>query len=375
MTERPATLPVHPGTPPGPDPLSDVLRTVRVTGALFFLSELSAPSAAARVPEGEALARGLAPNAQNIISYHVITRGSVWGALYKGRVPPVRLDAGDIVVIPRGDAYWLGMDAETPGPPDLEQTLGFMRLIASGALPYVISAGAGGPPQASVVCGFLGCDRSPFNPLIATLPRFVVIRGARRLDGAPGDRLDRLIDATLAEAQENQPGGASVRLRLSELIFVETIRRYLGTIPQGETGWLPGLRDEIVGRALSLLHKSPSRTWTLPALAKEAGASRSALADRFTKLVGQAPMSYLKQWRMQLAAQMLADGASKVSVVALEVGYDSEAAFSRAFKRAAGVAPAAWRRARKNGGVIGGKAAFARPMDGRHGRNGRGARA
>jgi AraC-like DNA-binding protein len=134
-----------------------------------------------------------------------------------------------------------------------------------------------------------------------------------------------------------------VRLRLSELIFVETIRRHLATMGARETGWLAGLRDETVGRALALLHEQPARTWTLPALAKEAGASRSALADRFTRLVGQPPMAYLTQWRMQLAARLLADGERKVAAVASEVGYDSEAAFSRAFKRAAGRAPAAWR--------------------------------
>ena len=334
--------------PPGPDPLSDVLRTVKITGALFFVNELSAPCEAAAVPEGEALARVIAPNAQNIISYHVVTRGTLWGGLYRGRSAPVRLDAGDVVVIPHGDSYWLALDAHTPPAPNVEEMLGFMRLMASGALPYVVSVGGGGPQQAGVVCGFLGCDQNPFNPLISSLPPFLVIRGVRRQRGAPADRLDRLIEVTLAEAQDNQPGGASVRLRLSELIFVETIRRYLGTLPARQTGWLAGLRDETVGRAIGLLHESPSRTWTLPSLAKEAGASRSALADRFTKLVGQPPMSYLTQWRMQLAAQILANGASKVAAVALEVGYDSEAAFSRAFKRAAGVAPAAWRNRAKS---------------------------
>jgi AraC-like DNA-binding protein len=343
MTERPATLPEHPIPPSGPDPLSEVLGTVRVTGALFFRNELSPPCEPARVPDGERLARAIAPHAQNIISYHVVTRGSLWAAVYDGSSPPVRLDAGDVLVIPRGDPYWIGPDAQTPPEPDAEQVLGFLRLMASGALPFVISVGGGPSPQAGLVCGFLGCDQSPFNPLVSALPRFLVVRGVRRQDGSPGDRLDRLIDVTLAEAQDNDPSGAAVRLRLSELIFVETIRRYLGTLPEGQTGWLAGLKDQIVGRAIGLLHESPSRAWTLPSLAKQVGASRSGLADRFAKLVGQPPMAYLTQWRMQLAAQLLMNGASKVSAVAAEVGYDSEAAFSRAFKRAAGVAPAAWR--------------------------------
>jgi AraC-like DNA-binding protein len=315
-----------------------------LTGALFFLTELTRPCEPARVPEGDTLARGLALPAQNVISYHVVTRGTVWGGLYQGRDAPVRLEAGDVLVIARGDAYWLGMDPARPPPPDVPRTVGFMNAVASGLLPFVIATGDGaGPPEAGVVCGFLGCDQSPFNPLIAALPRFLVIRGVRRTDGAPGDRLDRLIELTLIESQENQPGGASVRLRLSELIFVETIRRHLASLAGEQTGWLAGLKDEVVGRAIALLHQHPAKNWTLPSLAKEAGASRSALAERFTKMVGQPAMAYLAQWRMQLAAQLLGDGASKVSAVALEVGYDSEAAFSRAFKRAAGVAPAAWR--------------------------------
>jgi AraC-like DNA-binding protein len=343
MTDRPATLPIRPNAPAGPDPLSDVLQTVRLTGAVFFLSELTRPCEPARVPRGEALARGLALRSDNVISYHVVTRGSLWAGLYQGQDAPVQLDAGDVLVVARGDAYWLGMDPDQPPQPDVERTVGFMNGIASGLLLFVISSGGAGAPQAGIVCGFLACDQSPFNPLIVSLPPLLVIRGVRRIDGAPGDRLDRLIDLTLKEAEENQPGSASVRLRLSELIFVETIRRHLSLIPSEQTGWLAGLKDEVVGRAIALLHQEPSKTWTLPSLAKEAGASRSVLVERFTKLIGQPPMAYLAQWRMQLAAQMLGDGASKVSAVALEVGYDSEAAFSRAFKRAAGLAPAAWR--------------------------------
>ncbi len=344
MTDLPATLTVRPNVPDGSDALSDVLRTVRLTGAIFFLTELRQPCEPARVPEGDVLARGLTLRAENVISYHVVTRGTVWGGLYKGADAPVRLDAGDVLVVARGDAYWVGMDPEKPTLPDVERTVGFLSGIAAGLLPVVIENGAGaGPPEAGIVCGFLGCDESPFNPLMVSLPRFLVIRGVRRTDGAPGDSLDRLIDLTLREARENQLGSASVRLRLSELIFVETIRRHLSTIPPEQTGWLAGLKDEVVGKAVVLLHQQPSKPWTLASLAKEVGASRSALAERFTKVVSHPPMAYLAQWRMQLAAQMLSDGTRKISAVALEVGYDSEAAFSRAFKRAAGVAPTAWR--------------------------------
>jgi AraC-like DNA-binding protein len=183
----------------------------------------------------------------------------------------------------------------------------------------------------------------PFNPLLATLPRMLHVKGAlRRQD----ERLDRLMQLTLAEARDPAPGGESVRLRLSELMFVEVIRSYLAGLPPEQAGWLAGLRDEYVGRALALLHERPAHGWTLDELAAEVGMSRSAFADRFARLVGEPPIQYLGRWRMQMAARLLADGTAKVAAVALEVGYDSEAAFSRAFKKLVGVSPAAWRATR-----------------------------
>ena len=359
MTQRPASLPDRPQTLAAePDALSHVLRAVRLTGAVFFISEVSSPCPPACVPEGTVLAPSLSPRTQNVISYHVVTRGRLWAGLYgDGRLVP--LDAGDILIIPRGDSYFLGLEREVPPPPDAPMVLGFMTRVASGQMPFLLPNGGGRAPRGQVVCGFLGCDDRPFNPLVASLPPLFVIRGA--LGRRPADRLDRLIELTLAESEQPEPGGASVRLRLSELIFVETIRRHLATIGARDTGWLAGLRDETVGRALALLHEQPARAWALPTLAKEAGASRSALAERFTRLVGQPPMAYLTQWRMQLAARLLSDGERKVSAVASEVGYDSEAAFSRAFKRAAGRAPAAWRSARVPSLAPGKKKAWNQP--------------
>jgi AraC-like DNA-binding protein len=171
------------------------------------------------------------------------------------------------------------------------------------------------------------------------------IKGAAR--GAD-DRLGRLMELTLAESRDPVPGGESVRLRLSELMFVEVIRRYLADLPaeSGQAGWLAGLRDEFVGRALGLLHDRAAHDWTLDELAREVGMSRSAFAERFTRLVGEPPIQYLMRWRMQMAARLLTEGSAKVGAIALEVGYDSEAAFSRAFKKVAGVSPAAWRQRR-----------------------------
>jgi len=248
-----------------------------------------------------------------------------------------------VLVFPRGDGYFMSFARQEPTPPDVDLASGFMKGMTAGQLPFVVQFGGGGAERLSVVCGFLGCDVRPFNPLLATLPRMLHIKGVA---GRQDDRLDRLLELTLAEARQPAPGGESVRLRLSELMFVEVIRRYLGGLPPEQAGWLAGLRDEYVGRALALLHERAAHGWTLDELAGDVGMSRSAFADRFARLVGEPPMQYLTRWRMQMAARLLADGTAKVAAVALEVGYDSEAAFSRAFKKLVGVSPAAWRATR-----------------------------
>jgi AraC-like DNA-binding protein len=190
-----------------------------------------------------------------------------------------------------------------------------------------------------IVCGFLGCDVRPFNPLVATLPRVLHVRDRA---GATRGWLNQFVHVAVAESRDRRPGGQSILSRLSELMFVEAVRRHLESLPAHETGWLAGIRDEAVGRALVALHRQPKLPWSLDDLAREAGVSRSVLADRFAVLVGRPPMQYLTHWRMQLAAGMLARGA-KVTSVALDVGYESEAAFSRAFKKITGCTPGTWR--------------------------------
>jgi AraC-like DNA-binding protein len=314
-----------------------VLRTVRLTGALFFRVEARTPWGL-ELPDGATLAPSILPGVQHVISYHVVTDGACWGTV-QGEAP-VRLEAGDVLVLPRGDAYAMSMTPGSPAGPDRKAVLAFMRQMAAGQLPFTISEGGSGPERLHLVCGFLGCDMRPFNPLLATLPRLLHVR---RAAGSAGDPLGQLIDFTVTEARERRAGGECVRLRLSELIFVEVVRRHLATLPAEETGWLAALRDPTVGHALARLHERPGHAWTLEALARDVGRSRSALADRFTHLVGHPPMQYLTRWRMQVAARLLAEGTIKVSAVALEVGYDSEAAFSRAFKKMTGVPPGAWR--------------------------------
>jgi AraC-like DNA-binding protein len=323
---------------PGADALSDVLEAVRLTGALFFIVEASPPWIA-ESPDSSVLAPVILPRVQHVVSYHVVTEGTCW--CHMAGAAPVRLDAGDVVVIPHGDAYWLSSDPDMSASGfSLEQILAWFRMMASGELPFVVEEVGAGPERLRVICGFLGCDGLPFNPVLATLPRLLPVRGAL---AAGGDRLAALVEFAVGESREKRAGSRSVLLRLGELMFVEVVRRHLVTLPEAQRGWLAGLRDPLVGRALARLHKQPARSWTLDELAREVATSRSVLVERFAHFVGEPPMHYLARWRMHLAATLLSDNAAKVSAVAREVGYDSEAAFSRAFKKLTGVAPAGWR--------------------------------
>jgi AraC-like DNA-binding protein len=315
-----------------------VLRAVRLTGAVFFVTQATSPWVL-EIPDGATLAPAILPGVQNVLSYHVVINGSGWGSLRGG--PPVPLEAGDVLVFPHGDPYVMSIARGVRGGPTLTEILAFFRQLAAGELPFTVAEGGGGSERLDLVCGFLGCDARPFNPLLAALPRVLHVRRAFASTEGP---LGKLIELTVAEARERRAGGDSVRLRLGELMFVEVVRQHLARLPAAQAGWLAGLRDPLVGRVLTLLHDRPTATWTLRRLAREVGSSRSTLTDRFTQLVGQPPMRYLAHWRMQLATKLLADGAAKVSAIASDVGYDSEAAFSRAFKKIVGLAPATWRR-------------------------------
>ncbi len=312
------------------DTLSEVLRAVRLQGAVFFLVDAAAPWVA-QAPPAKAVAAAVMPGSEHVIEYHVITRGACWAGLLDGEA--VRLQAGDVIVFPHGDPHAVSSTPGMRAEPDWE---GYRR-SGDAQLPFPYRVGEG--DQTQLVCGFLGCDARSFNPLLSTLPPMIHVRGA-----ADDNGLGQFMRVAIDESQQKRAGGECVLARLSELMFVEVVRRYLKSLPEEHTGWLAGLRDRHVGRALSLLHGDPAHPWTLEALAQWAGLSRSALADRFTHFVGQPPMQYLARWRMQVAAGLLAGGHASVAGVALAVGYDSEAAFSRAFKKAVWQPPAAWRR-------------------------------
>lgn len=321
------------------DVLSDVLRSIRLTGALFFPFEASSPWAD-DIPAAPALVPAILPGAQHVVSYHIVSEGACWVTLADD--PAVHLRAGDIVVIPHGDAYIMSSVPGIRGEMPEDAVLRFFRQMATGTTPSSVTEGGGGPERAHLVCGFLGCDVRPFNPVLDALPRLIHLPRPPAVSGS--DRLGPLIEFAVAESRQRRSGAQSVLLRLSEVLFIEVVRRYLDALAPDRTGWLAGLRDPVAGRALAMLHDRPAEPWTLEGLARGAGVSRSALADRFTQIVGQPPMRYLARWRMQLASRLLADGTAKLSAVSLDVGYSSEAAFSRAFKEMVGVSPTAWRK-------------------------------
>jgi AraC-like DNA-binding protein len=319
------------------DTLSSVLAGVRLRGALFFVIDAGSPWLA-EAPPGSALAPVIMPGCDHVISYHLVTSGSCYCALPDQ--PLARIDEGDVIVLPHGTPYALSSPAQDYAASAPASLLPFFAEMAQGGLPRVLVEGGAARDRIHVACGFLGCDARPFNPLIAALPPLIHLRRAQH---GSHSRLAALIEFAQAESRQPRAGSNCVLLRISELLFVELVRSYVAALPEQETGWLAGLRDPIVARALALLHQRPCEAWTLERLADQAAASRSTLAARFAHFVGQPPMQYLTSWRMQLATRLLADSSNKVAAVALAVGYDSEAAFSRAFKKAVGASPSAWR--------------------------------
>jgi len=316
------------------DVLSDVLRAVRLTGAVYYDFELSDPWVA-EAPPSRDIAATVMPGSQRVIEYHVIARGSAWG--HAVGHDPIRLREGDFLVFPQGDPHVLssapGMRA-TPTMP--------VATHPPTPLPLVYELGGGGPERARIVCGFLGCDDRPFNPLLSALPPVIHLSSAAGATPAVG-WLGTLLQIAVKESGGARAGGENVLARVSELMFVEVVRRYVESLPPAQIGWLSGLRDPIVGHALTALHGEPAGSWTVEQLARLVGLSRSVLAERFAAMVGQAPMQYLALWRMQLASRMLREGRP-VAAVAGAVGYESEAAFSRAFKKLVGQPPAAWKK-------------------------------
>ncbi len=306
---------------------------MRLTGAVFLDAEFTAPWCIGE-PSGVEVCVTHMPHAQHVVIYHLITEGSCQVRLPGDEAHSAQ--AGDLIIIPGGERHALGSDLSQP-PAD------GARLVVQRSpdeAPYVRHGGGGTVTR--MVCGYLACDSGLFDTVLSALPRLMIVS---MRDKPGGQWLMSSIQFSLAECAAPKAGASTVLAKLSELMFVEAIRRHIESLPPDQQGWLAGLRDRFVGKALALIHSKPAQAWTVDELAARVGLSRSALAERFGALLGCPPMQYLARWRLQLASDLLRSTRQPISAIAAEVGYDSEAAFSRAFKRELGAAPAAWRRA------------------------------
>ncbi len=321
------------------DVLSDVLLAVRLTGALFFDVEARSPFAA-ESPSSAVIGARVMGDADHVIGFHVVTEGSCWSEVIDRPEPAVHLSAGEMVIFPGGDGNIMASAPGMRGEPRFEQ---YYRPVDE-MLPFSLTMNRDADAdRCRFVCGFLACDTRPFNPLLTALPRIV------RAPVSPQSWqwMAGLLDAAVVASGNSGAGREAMLAKLAELMFVEALRAHLEGLPPDARGWVAGLRDSQVGRALQVIHGRPGEPWTLPRLARAIGMSRSSLAERFTAYVGIPPMQYLTRWRLQLAARLLEDGRATVSQAAATVGYQSEAAFTRAFKRYVGESPGAWRRSRR----------------------------
>ena len=290
------------------DVFSEVLGAVRVTDAV--VSELDACSpCVGETPAALEWGPRWMPGAEQIVEYYLIAAGACSASV--GEQAPVELEAGDVLLFPHPRTH------QPPSAPQPRRPTERVRVIR----------------------GLLRCDARLLQPLLSTLPPFIHM--PRR---ASGGVLEQLVELALAESLASRAGSASVLVRLGELLFVEVVRRYWATLPPQNVGWLAGLRDDNVGRVLGKLHERPAHAWTLNELAREGGMSRSVLAERFSHFVGIPPMQYLAEWRMQLATRLLSGTSLTLSEIAERVGYGSETALSRAYKRRIGLAPGEWKR-------------------------------
>jgi AraC family transcriptional regulator, alkane utilization regulator len=333
------------------DVLSDVLRSIRLCGSAFFTADFSSPWALDS-PHPDVLMDIVMPHAEHVSIFHIMIEGQ---CLVESEMsPPVAMESGDVVVFPHGHAHTMRSE-EGARSIHLDHALSYR---SPNALPNM-SFGGGGR-TARFVCGYLNCNQR-FGPLFDALPSMVVVR--RRTDYAMVEALDatsRLVRGmpeessrwlattlkfTITEALGSRPGNAAMLGRLAELMFVEIIRECMQHLSPREQSWVTALRDPYVAKALRLIHENPTRQWTVSALAHEVAISRSGLAQRFSRLLGQSPMKYLSEWRIHLAKQLLRDRGDNIQAIAESIGYESQPAFNRAFKRATGSPPSTWRRA------------------------------
>jgi AraC-like DNA-binding protein len=319
------------------DAFSEILSGVELNGAVFFTAEFSAPWAFS-APESKVMAAKIAPGAEHLVLYHLLIEGGAVIELTDGQ--SIELEPGDVVIFAHGDAHHMcsGKGARPPFP-----NYGINDKIKSRDL-SPLRAGGGGDTS-RFVCGYMTCDPYLSRAILSGLPP--VFKVNIRTDRS-GHWLESSIMHLVEEAASGRVGSEAMLAKLSEALFVDTLRRYIGGLPEQQTGWLAGTRDPIVGKSLALLHGRVAHPWTIADLADAVGISRSALVERFTRFLSEPPMTYLTRWRLQLAARSLERTSRGVADIAAAVGYESEAAFNRAFKREFGQPPGRYRSEHKS---------------------------
>ena len=314
------------------DALSEVLKVIKLRGALFFNAELSAPWCL-NEPSSTQIAPSLKIGAGHIVLYHFVLDGHAFARTADGLQE--NLSTGDVVVVPHGDVHVLGngwpekpVDAIKAFAGNLKDGLKLVRF-------------GGGGEITKLVCGYMLMDPQLGEVLLSGLPKMIKVRVA---DEPSGQWLKNSIQFSVGDNGTSDAGGDLVIAKLSEVLFVETLRRYINGLPAEDTGWLAGARDTVIGKSLALMHMDPAYNWTVPELARRVGMSRTRFAERFQHFIGNSPMAYLTQWRLKLSAEMLESGNDNIAWIAASVGYGSEATFNRAFKREYNVPPAQYRR-------------------------------
>jgi AraC-like DNA-binding protein len=318
------------------DAFSEILNGVKLNGALYFNAEFSAPWGAS-TPAARALAPALAPGAQHLMIYHFILDGRAFARLGGASLA---LEPGDVIIFPHGDPHLMSSETCILDP---ELSSDVERKIMTHDLSLL--RGGGGGETTRIVCGYMACDPQLSRPVLSGLPPMFKVN--IRADRA-GYWLEHSILHLVDEAGSETAGSQAMLAKLSEALFVDTLRRYMESLPESQTGWLAGARDATVGKSLALLHHRVEHPWTIAELADHVGVSRSTLVERFTRYLGEPPMTYLSRWRLQLAARSLRGTSKGVAEIACEVGYESEAAFNRAFKREFGLPPARYRREKRD---------------------------
>jgi AraC-like DNA-binding protein len=306
-----------------------------LTGAVYFDVHAGAPWVVT-TPGSASICAGVMPEFQHVIGFHIVLDGRGWAQLAGESHPAICLDDGDAVIIARGDGHSLSSEPGRHAPPNVD----LYQRPTSDALPFVLREFGGQGEKARFVCGFLGCDARPYNPVLDALPPMLHVKRS----SAAGILTFELMRIALEESRQPRAGGETILAKASELMFLHAVRQYIDSLPAESTGWLAALRDRHVSAALRAMHAKPAEPWTLDTLGREAGLSRTAFSTRFTEVMGMPAIQYLGNWRLQLAAGLLDRQGLSISQIAADVGFGSEAAFNRAFKRQVGVPPGAWRR-------------------------------